>query len=75
VVTVGLTGLVTVVLSPALLYHVNVPKRQVPARVLDAPVQILEGLALTRVGAVGNVKTITLTEVALLLQVPLTQEV
>jgi hypothetical protein len=71
-VTVGLTGLVTVVLSPASLYHVNVPKAQVPDRVLDAPVQMLDGLADTRVGAVGNVITVTVTEVELLLQLPFT---
>jgi hypothetical protein len=61
------------VVKPALLYHVNVPKAHVPESVLDAPEQILAGLALTSVGAVGKVKTVTVTDVALLLQPAVTQ--
>ncbi len=50
------------------------PNAHVPARVLDCPEQIDDGLAVTAVGAAGVVVTETETVVAGLLHVPFTQE-
>ncbi len=71
---VGETVLEMVVVKAASLNQVNVPSEQFPERVLEAPEQMADGLAVTAVGAAGVVVTETVTLVAKLLQVPFTQE-
>ncbi len=72
-VEVGETMLEIVVVKAASLNQVNVPKAQVPERVLDSPEQIAEGLAVKPVGADGIVVTFTFTESLILVQIPFTQ--
>ena len=61
------------VVNPASLYHVNVPKLHVPESVLDEPEQIADGLAVKPVGTLGIVVTFTFTESFILVQIPFTQ--
>ena len=72
-VVVGETILEILVVNPASLYHVRVPKLQVPESVLDSPEQIADGLAVKPVGALGIVVTFTFTESFTLVQIPFTQ--
>ncbi len=72
-VVVGETMLEIVVVKAASLNQVNVPKAQVPERVLDSPEQIAEGLAVKAVGADGMVVALTFTESFTLVQIPFTQ--
>ena len=72
-VIVGETTLEILVVKPASLYHVNVPKLHVPESVLDPPEQIADGLAVKPVGALGIVVTFTFTESFTLVQIPFTQ--
>ncbi len=72
-VVVGETILEMLVVKPASLYHVNVPKLQVPESVLDEPEQIADGLAVKLVGALGIVVTFTVTLADGLVQIPFTQ--
>ncbi len=62
-----------VVVKAASLNQVNVPKAQVPERVLDSPEQIADGLAVKAVGADGIVVTLTVTLAERLVQIPFTQ--
>jgi hypothetical protein len=74
VVTVGLTGLVTVLIKPELLYQVTVPVVQFAESVELCPEQIVAGLAEMTVGAVGVGFTVIVTlPDALLHPAPLTQ--
>jgi hypothetical protein len=73
-VVVGETVLAILVVKATSLNHVKLPKAQFPESVLVAPEQIADGLAVTVVGGLGVVVTLTATVVALLLQVPLTQD-
>jgi len=61
VFNVGLTGLVTVVVKPELLYQVTVPVAQVAESVELCPEQIVAGLAEIAVGAVGVGLTVIVT--------------
>ena len=61
------------VVKPASLYHVRVPKLQVPERVLDSPEQIADGLAVKPVGTLGIVVTFTVTVADGLVQILFTQ--
>ena len=70
---VGETTLEILVVNPASLYHVNVPKLHVPESVLDEPEQIADGLAVKPVGTLGIVVTLTVTVADGLVQIPLTQ--
>jgi hypothetical protein len=70
---VGETILEIVVVKAASLNQVSVPKAQFPERVLEAPEQIAEGLAVNPVGADGMVVTLTFTESFTLVQIPFTQ--
>ena len=72
-VVVGETTLEILVVKPASLYHVNVPKLHVPESVLDSPEQIADGLAVKPVGALGIVVTLTVTVAEGLVQIPFTQ--
>ena len=70
----GLTGLVTAVVRAASEYHATVPVAHVAANVELPPAQIAAGFAVAAVGADGaTLFTVTVTGVAELLQVPLTQ--
>ncbi len=71
--TVGETTFEILVVNPESLYHVNVPKLQVPESVLDEPEQIADGLATKPVGTLGIVVTLTFTESFTLVQIPFTQ--
>jgi hypothetical protein len=74
-VEVGLTGFVTVVVKPELLYHVAVPVAQVAESVELCPEQIVVGLAEIAVGVVGVGLTVTATFPEILLHpAPLTQD-
>ena len=72
-VVVGETILEILVVKPESLYHVNVPKLQVPESVLDEPEQIADGLAVKPVGALGIVVTFTVIVAEGLVQIPFTQ--
>ncbi len=61
------------VVKPASLNHVNVPKLQVPESVLDDPEQMADGLAVKPVGTLGIVVTLTVTVAEGLVQIPFTQ--
>ena len=76
-VAVGFTGLLTVVVNAASLYHVKVePVAHVADKVLCAPEHIAAGLALAAVGADGVAVTVTVTfdVVVELLHIPLTHD-
>ena len=72
-VVVGETTFEILVVKPASLYHVNVPKLHVPESILDSPKQIADGLALKPVGALGIVVTLTVTVAEGLVQMPFSQ--